>query len=73
MFEDEVFSIEEVSQHLRVPTEAVMTEVASGKLRAFIVAGEYFRVAGDDYEMHEIRTQRHLLGRVKGSRRGAST
>jgi excisionase family DNA binding protein len=39
MFEENIFTIEEVSQHLRVPVDAVRKEIASGRLRAINVAG----------------------------------
>jgi hypothetical protein len=43
MFNEEVFTLEEVSKHLRVPLEAVEREVDLGRLRAMNVAG-YLRV-----------------------------
>lgn len=43
MLDEQIFTLEEVSQYLRVPTEAVRKEINSGRLRAIDVAG-YSRV-----------------------------
>jgi excisionase family DNA binding protein len=48
MFIDEVYTPEEVAKHLRVPIDAVLQEIKSGKLRAIVVAGEHFRVRVGD-------------------------
>jgi excisionase family DNA binding protein len=47
MFSEKVYTIEEISQHLRVPEEAVLQEVSSGRLRALRL-GEYLRVRESD-------------------------
>ncbi len=48
MFIDEVYTPEEVAKHLRVPIDAVLQEIKSGKLRAIVVAGQHFRVRVGD-------------------------
>ena len=47
MFSEKVFTIEEVSQNLRVPVEAVLAEIQAGRLRA-VRFGEYLRVREPD-------------------------
>jgi excisionase family DNA binding protein len=39
MLTDEVYTIEEVAKHLRIPTDVVEKEIASGKLQAMRFAG----------------------------------
>ncbi len=47
MFTEEVYTVEEVARHLRVPVEAIQKEIASGRLHATKVA-EYLRVRESD-------------------------
>jgi excisionase family DNA binding protein len=48
MFIEELYTPEEVAKHLRVPVEAVLQEINSGRLRAIVIAGEHFRVRDGD-------------------------
>ena len=47
MFTEDVYTVEEVAKHLRVPVEAVLSEIASGRLHATHVA-DYVRVRESD-------------------------
>jgi hypothetical protein len=47
MFTENVFTIEEVSQHLRVPEDAIRREIGAGRLLALDVAG-FIRVRESD-------------------------
>jgi hypothetical protein len=47
MFAENVFTIEEVGQHLRVPEDAIRREIATGRLRVLDVAG-FIRVRESD-------------------------
>ena len=47
MLTDNVLTVEEISKHLRVPEDAVMSEVTSGRLRAINIAG-HVRVRESD-------------------------
>jgi excisionase family DNA binding protein len=47
MLAENVFTIEEVSQHLRVPEDAIRQEIAKGRLRVLDVAG-FIRVRESD-------------------------
>jgi excisionase family DNA binding protein len=47
MFTEEVYTVEEVARHLRVPVEAIQKEITSGRLHATKVA-EYLRVRESD-------------------------
>jgi excisionase family DNA binding protein len=47
MFHEEVYTIEEVAKHLRVPVEAVQKEIACGRLHATEVA-EFLRIRESD-------------------------
>src|SRR5215813_4086652 len=44
MLEEDIYTVEEVSQHLKVPVQAVQEEIASGKLRAMKV-GRFVRIS----------------------------
>lgn len=56
MFRENVYTLEEVSQHLRVPAEAVQKEIAAGRLRAIDVAG-YLRVCESDLNKYKGEAQ----------------
>jgi excisionase family DNA binding protein len=47
MLSENVFTVEEISNHLRVPEDAVMAEVTAGRLRALNIAG-HIRVRESD-------------------------
>lgn len=47
MFNEQIYTLEEVAKHLRVPVEAVRSEIASGRLKATRVA-EYVRIRESD-------------------------
>lgn len=51
MITESVFTIEEVSQHLRVPEDAIRKEIASGRLRVLDVAG-FIRVRESDLNVY---------------------
>jgi len=53
MLAEEVFTLEEVGKHLRVPVEAVQQEIKSGRLRALVVAGEHYRVREHDLALYK--------------------
>lgn len=48
MFTETVYTIEEISQHLRVPPDAILKEVGSGRLRA-VRLGEHLRICESDF------------------------
>lgn len=48
---EKVFTIEEISQHLRVPEDAILKEVTAGRLRALRL-GEYIRVREPDFNAY---------------------
>lgn len=48
---EKVFTIEEISQHLRVPEDAMIKEIAAGRLRALRV-GEHVRVRESDFNVY---------------------
>lgn len=52
VFTEKIFTVEEVSQHLRVPVEAVEKEIAAGRLRAAKVQ-EYFRIRESDLALYK--------------------
>jgi excisionase family DNA binding protein len=47
MFNEEIYTVEEVAKHLRVPVGAVEKEIASGRLHATQV-GDYLRIRESD-------------------------
>ena len=47
MFNEEIYTVEEVAKHLRVPVGAVEKEISSGRLHATQV-GEYLRIRESD-------------------------
>jgi excisionase family DNA binding protein len=51
MFPEKVFTIEEISQHLRVPEDAVLQEVTAGRLRALRVGG-HVRIRESDFNSY---------------------
>src|SRR5437588_8117865 len=51
MLIEKVFTIEEISQHLRVPEDAVLQEVTDGRLRALNVGG-HVRVRESDFNAY---------------------
>jgi excisionase family DNA binding protein len=51
MLSEKVFTIEEISQHLRVPEDAILKEVTAGRLRALRV-GEHVRVRESDFDAY---------------------
>jgi excisionase family DNA binding protein len=53
MITEELYTLEEVCKHLRVPIEAVQQEVNSGRLRAIIIGGEHIRVREGDLEKYK--------------------
>src|SRR4029077_17275736 len=55
MFEDPVYTPEEVAEHFKVPVQAVNDEIASGRLRAKSVAG-YVRIFESDLSAYKVGT-----------------
>jgi excisionase family DNA binding protein len=51
MFTEKVFTIEEISEHLRVPEDAVLQEVTAGRLRTLRIAG-HVRVRESDFNAY---------------------
>src|SRR5690349_18662660 len=51
MLTEKVFTVEEISQHLRVPEGAVLQEVTNGRLRALDVGG-HVRVRESDFNAY---------------------
>jgi excisionase family DNA binding protein len=51
MLTEKVFTIKEISQHLRVPEDAILNEVTAGRLRVVRV-GEHVRVLGSDFNAY---------------------
>lgn len=53
---DPVFTLDEISQNLRIPVEALMVEVSSGRLPAMKVAG-HLRIAATDFEKFKYQAK----------------
>lgn len=51
MFPDKVFTVEEISQYLRIPEDAVLQEVAAGHLRALSIGG-HVRIRESDFNAY---------------------
>jgi len=47
MFNEDIYTLDEVAKHLKVPVEAIQAEIASGRLRATHIA-EYVRIRESD-------------------------
>lgn len=66
MFEDPVYTPEEVAEHFKVPVQAVNDEIASGRLRAKNVAG-YVRILESDLTVYKAGAN----GSVPAAKRSA--
>jgi hypothetical protein len=67
MPKNSVYTIEEASQSLQVPIEAIYQEIKAGRLKAFTVAGGYDRILESDFESF-LQTATEAAPHGNGSR-----